>query len=264
MSWGKIRTIIAKEWADTFRNRLVFFTMIFLPLVLTAMPLVEMYFVGQAPASEIDPSDLGPFTAYQTYFRLDPQETVMAGMASIFMIIFLMMPLILPMMIATDSIVSEKVGKSLEPLLAAPVSVTELLVGKALAAVGPAVLVTWVCYGLYAAVASLFASPGVLRVILSPDWILGILLLTPLMALFAVSAGIVVSSRVNDTRTAQQISGFLVLPLMLVFIPMFLGRLVLNALAFLVGAALFLVLDVAAIILATALFQRETILTRWK
>lgn len=264
MNWGKIRTIVAKEWADTFRNRLVFFTMIFLPLVLTALPLVEMYFVGQTPVSEIDPKDLGPFASYQAYFGLNPQETVMAGMASIFMIIFLLVPLVLPMMIATDSIVSEKVGKSLEPLLAAPVSVTELLVGKSLAAVGPAVLVTWVCYALYAAGASLFAAPGVVRVILSPDWILGILLLTPLMALLAVCAGIIVSSRVSDTRTAQQISGFLVLPLMLVFIPMFLGKLVLNAVVFLVGAALFLVLDVAAIILATALFQRETILTRWR
>jgi ABC-2 type transport system permease protein len=264
MNWGKIRTIVAKEWADTFRNKLVFFTMIFLPLMLTLLPLVEMYFIGQTPASEFDPTDLGPFVAYQTYYGLTPQETVLAGMASIFLIIFLIMPLMLPMMIATDSIVSEKVGKSLEPLLAAPVSVTELLVGKSLAAVGPAVLVTYICYGIYAALASLFSSPGIMRVILSPDWIVGIVLLTPLMALLAVSAGIIVSSRVNDTRTAQQISGFLVLPLLLVLLPMFLGNMVLNMLFFLVGAAVLLILDVVAVILATTLFQRETILTRWK
>jgi ABC-2 type transport system permease protein len=80
----------------------------------------------------------------------------------------------------------------------------------------------------------------------------------------AVGVGVIVSSRVNDTRTAQQVGGFLVVPLMLIFIPMFLGTLVLTGTIFLIGAFLFAILDVAVLIAAVALFQRETILTRWK
>ena len=263
MNWSKIRTIVVKEWADTFRNKLVFFSLIFLPLLFTAMPLANLYLMGQAPEEEL--SELGPFALYQQYYGLGSnQDTFLVGMASIYMIVFLIMPLMLPMMIASDSIVSEKVQKSLEPLLATPISVTELLVGKALAAVGPAVGATWLSYALYVGLSALFVSAPVLQVHLSWDWLVGIGLLAPLMGLLAVGIGIIVSSRVNDTRAAQQIGGLLVLPLMLIFIPMFLGTLILTGTVFLVGAALFAILDVAVLIVATALFQRETILTRWR
>ncbi len=262
MNWKKIRTVMVKEWVDTFRNKLVFFSLIFVPLLFTVMPLLNLYFMAQAPEEELD--DLGPFLLYQTQFDLSTVDTLLVGMASIYMVIFLILPLMLPMMIASDSIVSEKVQKSLEPLLATPISVTELLVAKILAAVGPAVGVTWLSYALYVALAAFLVPPGVMKVLVSVDWLIGIGLLAPLMGLLAVCVGVMVSSRANDTRAAQQIGGFLVLPLMLIFIPMFMGVLALNALTFLIGAALFAILDVGALIVATALFQRETILTRWK
>ncbi len=265
MNWSKIGAIVRKEWADAFRNKMVLFSTLFMPLVFTALPLIMLYFLGQTPAEEFNSGDLGPFMIYQQTFGLQsPQDIISVGMASVYVIIFLLLPLILPMMVASDSIVSEKVSKSLEPLLAAPITVTELLVGKALAAVGPAVLVTWLFYAIYIGLATLIVSPGVLRVLASVDWIVGIGLLAPLMGLLAVSLGIIVSSRVNDTRAAQQIGGLVVLPVMLLFIPMFLGQLALTATAFLIGAAIFLILDVAALLIATAIFQRETILTRWK
>jgi hypothetical protein len=45
---------------------------------------------------------------------------------------------------------------------------------------------------------------------------------------------------------------------------MFLGLFTLTAGVFLIGAAILAVLDVGVIRIATALFRRETILTRWK
>lgn len=273
MNWTQIGVIIKKEWADTFRNKMVFFTLIFLPLLLALLPLVNLYVMQALPAEEMSGDmgeDLGPFLPYVEQLGVSPtdpegaRQVVMVGMASIYMVIFLMIPLMVPMMIATDSIVSEKVTKSLEPLLATPISVRDLLLAKALAAVVPAVAVTWLCYALYGAIAALFVPPAVLGVILGFDWIVGILLLSPLLALLAVGAGIVVSSRVNDTRSAQQISGVIVLPLLLVFIPMFLGMFTLTAGVFLIGAAILVVLDVGVLYAATALFRRETILTRWK
>ncbi len=265
MNWNRVRAIVWKEWADAFRNRLVFLTMVFMPLLFTVLPLVNLYFMGRLPGEEVDANDLGPFLPYQARFHLsDPHDVILVGMASIYLIIFLILPLMLPMVMATDSIVSEKVSKSLEPLLATPIRVTELLIGKGLAAAGPAVGITWLCYALYAGLASLVTTPAVVRVLWSVDWLLGIGLLSPLMAMLAVGIGILISSRVNDTRTAQQIGGFVVLPLMLIFIPMFLGRLALTATVFLVGAFLFALVDAVVWIFAVALFQRETILTRWK
>ena len=40
-------TIIKKEWAEVFRNKMVLFMMIFMPLFFTALPIVMLYFTGQ-------------------------------------------------------------------------------------------------------------------------------------------------------------------------------------------------------------------------
>jgi len=40
---NKIRTIIDKEWAEVFKNRLVLYTVIFMPLFFTVLPLVILY-----------------------------------------------------------------------------------------------------------------------------------------------------------------------------------------------------------------------------
>lgn len=263
MNWGQIRTIIIKEWADTFRNKLVFLSLIFMPLLFVAMPVLNLYLMRDIPKEEIE-GELGPFLGYQRYFNLSDGDTLLIGMASIYMVLFLLLPLMLPMIMASDSIVSEKVSRSLEPLLATPISVSELLVGKALAALAPAILATWLSYGLFVALAAILLNRPVVGVLISWDWLAGIVLLAPLMGLLAVGVGVIVSSRVNDTRTAQQVGGLLVVPLMLIFIPMFMGSLILTGTVFLVGAFLFAILDVAVLIVAVALFQRETILTRWK
>ncbi len=40
---NKIKTIIKKEWAEVFKNRMVLFTIAFLPLLMTAIPLAIIY-----------------------------------------------------------------------------------------------------------------------------------------------------------------------------------------------------------------------------
>ncbi len=261
MNWLKIRSVIVKEWADTFRNKLVFMGLVLLPTIFTAMPLVMLSIIGNAPQSEMD--ELGPFLAYKDYFGVNDVGALLVGMASIYIILYLIMPLMLPMMIASDSIVSEKVQKSLEPLLATPISVWELLIGKALAAAAPAVAVTWLAYAIYTALAAVIIGGPVVSALLSIDWLIAILLVAPLLSLLSVGLAIIVSSRVNDTRAAQQIGGLVVLPMMLILIPMFAGM-ILTGKVFLLMAVVVAILDVLVLNIAVSLFQRETILTRWK
>lgn len=40
---NKIKTIIQKEWAEVFKNRMVLFTVAFLPLLMTVIPLAIIY-----------------------------------------------------------------------------------------------------------------------------------------------------------------------------------------------------------------------------
>ena len=48
---NKIITIIKKEWAEVFKNRMVLFTVIFMPLLFAALPLIM---IGVGGSLEMD------------------------------------------------------------------------------------------------------------------------------------------------------------------------------------------------------------------
>ncbi|HII85015.1 TPA: hypothetical protein HA273_00190 [Candidatus Bathyarchaeota archaeon] len=79
-----------------------------------------------------------------------------------------------------------------------------------------------------------------------------------------MESNIIVSSRVNDVRAAQQLGGLVVLPIILVLVlgsmfefvsPNFLALTISGVLAIAVAALFYL---------AKATFRREEILTKWK
>jgi ABC-2 type transport system permease protein len=181
-----------------------------------------------------------------------------------FMFYFLMMPVILPIYVASYGIIGEKQQRTLEPLLATPISVTELLTGKAMAALIPAVGITWAAYVAYAFIARFLTSAQVWAYIVSPMWVAAILILSPLLAILAIMLGVIVSSRVNDVRLAEQISGFMVLPIVMVGIPLTATKTLVNPQMFLLGMVIVVIADAIMLWVGVRLFDRETILTRWK
>ncbi len=64
-------------------------------------------------------------------------------LVSQFMLLFMIIPLAIPVTISAYSIVGEKTTRSLEPLLATPITTAELLIGKSLASLIPAVVATY-------------------------------------------------------------------------------------------------------------------------
>jgi ABC-type bacteriocin/lantibiotic exporter with double-glycine peptidase domain len=87
---------------------------------------------------------------------------------------------------------------------------------------------------------------------------------SPTIALVALQAALLVSSRVNDARTAQQFGVLIIVPISIVLVAQFMGRMWLSAstLAF-VGLGAFGVWILLTLVSA-AVFEREAILTRWR
>jgi ABC-2 type transport system permease protein len=261
----KVRTIIRKEWAEVFKNRMVIFSILFMPLLFTAIPLIFLYSTKDAGSG----SDLTGDMPSQFTQMCDPSltgsECFQVYMVSQFLILYMMIPLIIPVNIAAYSIVGEKTTKSLEPLLATPITTAELLSGKNLAAVIPAVLATWVGFGLYAAGTVLMVSNRlILANLFNPMWLLAIFLVGPLLAVLSVNFSIMVSSRVNDPRVAEQLSAVVVMPVLALFFGQVTGFLLIDSTFVLWMALGVILIDILMIYLAVRLFQRETILTRWK
>lgn len=257
-----ILIILAKEWDELRRERSMVAAMIAFPLLITALSIGVTFALGAVP--DDDTADLGAVVADPALQGLPMDQLGQVVIGRQFALLFLMMPLFIPSIIAAYSIVGEKTGRTLEPLLATPISTWELLVAKSLAALIPAMALTWACGLIFTAgVALVSLSPAVAGLIISPAWVLLLLLCSPLLALIAVAFTVLISARVNDPRTAQQLSGIAVVPVMALFFSQLIGIVVVNV-VFVLGLALALaLLAVCVVWLAVRLFAREAILTRW-
>jgi ABC-2 type transport system permease protein len=268
MNPNRIYAVLRREFQEIVKSRGLLLAIFLPPLLFTLLPLGAIVILGRALGSESAARglDLGRMLDLMPELR-----GWTAGEVGIFIILqqfltfFLMMPLIIPLSIAAQSIVGEKQNKSLEPLLATPIKTVELLLAKALTSMGPAVLATWVSFIIFIGIGRLLiTSDRVNSALLNPKWFVAMLILAPLLSLLAVSFAVVLSSRVNDTRAVQQIGGFIVLPIVLIGVAQTTGFILLNTGTFLLGAVGIAVLDAIILRIGVRLFQREKILTQWK
>jgi ABC-2 type transport system permease protein len=167
------------------------------------------------------------------------------------------------MSVAAYTVIGEKQARTLEPLLATPITTIELLSAKVLGALVPAIALTLASFLVYGAGIALLARPGAVRVLLAPRSLGMVFLLGPLAALAALQLAVVVSSRVNDARSAQQIGALIILPIAGLLVGQLTGAVTMSGPLILVIAVVLLALNVALMRVGVRLFDRETILTRW-
>ncbi len=260
---NKIQTILDKEWAEVFKNRVVLFTVVFMPLFFTALPLVVLYAMRTSPGNS-DLMDMPPQFA-RICGNLTGAACTQYFTVNQFMLLFMIMPLAIPVAISAYSIVGEKTTHCLEPLLATPITTVELIVGKGLAAAIPAIGATWAGFAIFVIGARFLAvHPAVFERILNPMWLMAVIVVGPLMAVAAVAVSIIVSSRVSDPRTAEQIAMVVIVPLLGIFFGQMAGLFLLDTRFILATAAVLVLVDIGLVYLGVGLFQRETILTKWK
>lgn len=248
MRFWKSWIVTKKDLSVIRRNKYVFYSLIAMPLVLgVVLPTVFIFAMG-AGADQLTHEEVLQ-TAYQ-----------IANLGTMY---FVLIPAILPSIIASYSIVGEKIEKSLEPLLATPTTDGELLLGKSLASFVPCMAVTYLAAAIFVPIID-FWSYSTLGILLLPNlyWALMLFVITPLACIMSVEANIIVSSKVSDIRAAQQLGGIVVLPLIFVVL---LGSIVSTSLLLAVGVTVALsVADLALFYLSKATFRREEILTKWK
>lgn len=196
--------------------------------------------------------------------RPDLDALTMETMLRSFLFFFMIAVSSLPTAIASYALIGEKVERSLEPMLATPVSVGSVLVGKMIAAVLPTLLSVWAAAGVFMVLANREAYPiiGHNYFPQAVTWLL-LLVLMPAAALMTVNIDILVSARVSDVRSAQQIAGLVVLPVSGVYVAAQLGSIALSLPVLWGMSAGVLVLDALTLWAAQRVFDREEILTRW-
>ncbi len=178
--------------------------------------------------------------------------------------LFLLMPLFTPILIASQSVAGEKERRTLEPLLASPVTSAELVAGKSLAAVIPAVAISWVAFVGFCVALDAVAWPLVRGPLLPNSlWLFGVGVVAPLYAFLGNGIAVLVSARVGEARLAQQLSALVVLPLMGLVAGQLAGWLRAGTAYYALQGAVVLLLDVALVAASIRLFDRERLVSRW-
>jgi ABC-2 type transport system permease protein len=257
-----VTTVLRREWSETVRNRLLMSTILLPPMFLAIAPIVLAGVVGDRAL----PPELAVQVLAQRpeWGAFSPAELAGAFAVQQFLAFFLLMPAYIPLSIATFSIIGEKQARTLEPVLATPIRTVELLTAKSIAALVPGILAGWATYVVFVLLASVVYGPKLFGVVTDSSWLAGVFVLGPAVGLSSVVAGVIVSARVNDPRVAQQIGGIIIVPIIAVTLLQATGTLLVGAIGYLVLAAIIFVVSLIGLRIGVSLFNRETILTRWR
>src|SRR5688572_28858905 len=125
----------------------------------------------------------------------------------------MLVPTVGSMALAAYADVGEKIARTLEPLLATPLSTAELLAAKTLTPFAFSMVLMLATLVVYVAFIGLLAEPEVWTTFVGPRTLLLFLMLGPLLTLFALLLAVIISSRVNDPRSAQQVGALVLLPI---------------------------------------------------
>jgi ABC-2 type transport system permease protein len=237
--------ITTKDFSLFIKKKLILYSALILPLALSiGLPMIIWYVVTNKTSVPI-----------QAIFPI----------FNAFSFFFIILSAIIPTIIASYSFVGEKVEKTLEPLLATPATDDEILLGKSLAAFLPVISMILISSVIFMVLIDIVSFPK-LGYLYFPnlDFGITILLNSPLACLMSIEFSVIVSSRVNDIRSAQQLASLIIIPFFALYLLTEINVITMNTDSLFLIAGLLALIDIVLFFASRALFKREEILTKWK
>jgi len=238
----RVAAVARKELTEYRRNRFIVVTMGVFPAIFLVLPTIQILLAKV-------------------------NQVALAGNAladkkiGLSMLYLMMVPVLVPSTVSGYSIVGERDQGTLEPLLATPVSRIDLILGKATAIFFPAVAIAYVMFGIFVAIVQFGAKPGVASAVFHSPQLWAELAFAPLLCGWSIWIGLAISTKVSDTRVAQQLTLLGSLP-PLALVALFALQ-VFDAtltIALLLGGAL-LVVDSVSWFFVAQLFDRDRLVT---
>jgi ABC-type Na+ efflux pump permease subunit len=263
--------VFRKDWLEIKRNWQVLLPIIILPIIFAVVFPSIIVLISSAPAEQSSMQDFQslipnlPFDVQEMIAQMEPGQVLIYIMALYFFApFFLIIPIMASSVMSSDSFAGERERKTIEALLATPISDSELLMGKILVSFIPAMIITIISFVIYTAIVDIITYGIFNGMLLLPNtvWLIMILGVAPTLALCSIGLTVIISAKVKGFKEAQQISVMLLLPVLgLVFAQMS-GALILGpaVLALLIG--ILAVVDIAVFYVGVKIFRREEILSK--
>lgn len=266
---GIVFAFLAHEFRDLRTNARVLPLLFIFPLMGIAFP-VAIALLGPMMVAEAarDPgmmAILRSAVSLQDFQGLEMSEAMTRYMLRAVLAFYLLMPVAIASTASAFSIVGEKQQRTLEPILATPITDREFLVGKLLVCILPTVAVTWATGLIAILLVDLVTLVRTGQAVL-PDrfWLAGVGLLAPLLGAAVTLVTMRLSARSVDPQSTVQTSALVIVPGFLVIFGIFGKLLIASFPALLAGIGLAAVVDLWLFRLVERTFEREEILTRWR
>jgi len=257
MNFQNVIRIFKKDWKGTIRTKEILLPMLLMPaLFAIGMPIMMLIGVVIAPEEFA-----GSFGEMEVLFELMqiPDNYNIQLKAALMMLkmmilpMFLMIPGLIPAMISADSFAGEKDRKTMESVALLPISKSELIIGKVLASLIPSLIITFAFFGIMGLTVNLIMLPyldGNILIFTDLTFLLTVFVLAPCLALLDILITVIISSRSKDLKSAQSVSGALVMPILAImfvqiFNPAFLSSTSILVLSLILGGLCLLFIDLA-------------------
>ncbi len=174
---------------------------------------------------------------------------------------FLIVPVMVSSIIAANAVSGEKERHTLETLLYTPVSNREFFLGKLLSAFLPAVVISLASFVIFFTFTNiLFYLDRGFLLVRAWTWLPTILIINPAASLFGLSLTLLVSFRAKTFMEAQQISGLVIIPVILLIAAQISGVIIFSPLIMIIIGLVLAGIDFLLISIIGPRFEREQII----
>ncbi len=223
LNWSRVRTVARHDVRQLLRSKDFLIPMVILGgiffIILPGALLLSIEAVGQVgPMQQIsDALDVLPQQAQEQIRGSTPAARTQYALAVyLFAPLAIIVPLTISSAVGSATLVGEREKGTGEFLAHSPAATTEIYVGKLIASLIPGYATTLVGFGIYSIMVNLIVGPSVGGWFFpTVDWWLLMLWVVPPFLCFALSLVLRLSARVRSTAAAQQASGLVTLPLII-------------------------------------------------
>jgi ABC-type Na+ efflux pump permease subunit len=273
MNWRSIWAIARKDLMEVKQNKAAWGPAIAVPLIFAiVLPLLFILIPQFIPVEDLQ-RELGDIDALLKnlppavgviFIGLELEQMFVLYMTAFMLApLFLIMPLMFASVVGSDSFVGERERKTLEALLYSPATDMELFLGKVLAAVIPAIGLSWLTYLVYIIVVNVasFNMFGHIWFPLPAWWPL-MFWLTPAFAVLGISATVLISSRVKTFMEAYQLSASLVVLVLAIVIGQVTGVLYLGVGTVMLAGTVIWIINAILLRISIRQFKRSMLISK--
>lgn len=261
----RVQALLRKESLESLRSKEVLYPIIIIQAIFAIIfPLAILVSANFVTEGSEALTDLEPLIALLP-IEISQLETnqllIRLTLDYLFPIFFLLVPIISASVISASSFISEKISHTLESLLYTPITMRELLMGKIIGTFIPAYLVSLVACVIFGIIMNIggFYYFGQL-IFPNLAWLLIIFWLSPAFCLLSIILTAFISAKAQTFQGAQQLSGILVIPIILLFVSQMTGVLIINSGILLLIGSLVMLLNIILIRLIARHLDAESLL----